>query len=237
MVVNNILKNAREYLVEFLEGKQNRFETRHPWRKDWEFVVLHSLRVESYTTKILSLEPHSLSESEIVLIHLAAIFHDIGRLENTTNHAELGAQITGHWLSKHRNDWLTWEQIESVMGMISEHSNKENLSSDFCVAVLKDADTLDEIGAMSIFMSSNWIDHQSPFFFHNLRQRLIEYEIPFVNGKAILLNTKGAREILSEKKFFIEKFSTQLTDEIESDEEIVKLLLQSTTKDSEDIIE
>jgi hypothetical protein len=231
--MNKILIDAREYLVEFLEGKQHRVESRHPWRKDWRFVVLHSHRVETYTTKILNREPHDLSDTEIILIRLGAILHDIGRLEMSENHAELGAQIVGDWLLNHRREWLTWEQVESVLEMISEHSNKENFESSYSAAVLKDADILDEIGVMSIFMSSNWIDHGSPFFFHDLRKRLIEFEIPFCNGKANLLNTNGAREILSEKKFFIENFITQITNELASDEQIVKLLLRSSRKDGE----
>jgi hypothetical protein len=44
----SILDNARVYLVKCLKDRQNSFETKHPWRKDWEFAVLHSLRVESY---------------------------------------------------------------------------------------------------------------------------------------------------------------------------------------------
>jgi hypothetical protein len=235
--MNNILVDASEYLVEFLEGKQHRFESRHPWRKDWKFVVLHSHRVEAYTIKILSREPHDLSDTEIVLIRLAAIFHDIGRLEITENHAELGAQLVETWLLNHHSNWLTWDQVESVLEMISEHSNKENFDSSYSAAVLKDADTLDEIGVMSIFMSSNWIDHGSPFFFHDLRKRLIEFEIPFCNGKANLLNTNGAREILSEKKFFIENFITQVTNELASDEQIVQLLNRSTSNGGEGHLE
>jgi hypothetical protein len=158
-------------------------------------------------------------------------------LEITENHAELGAQLVETWLLNHHSNWLTWDQVESVLEMISEHSNKENFDSSYSAAVLKDADTLDEIGVMSIFMSSNWIDHRSPFFFHDLRKRLIEFEIPFCNGKANLLNTNGAREILSEKKFFIENFITQVTNELASDEQIVQLLNRSTSNGGEGHLE
>jgi hypothetical protein len=36
----NILDDARAFLVNSLRGKKNSFETKHPWRKDWESAVL-----------------------------------------------------------------------------------------------------------------------------------------------------------------------------------------------------
>jgi hypothetical protein len=107
--------------------------------------------------------------------------------------------------------------------MIAEHSNKETPESDFCTAVLKDADTLDEIGALSILMASNWIDRQSPFFFHHLQKRLINFEIPFCDEKLSILNTTEAKNILKEKKQFIENFIVQITDELETEKHLGQL--------------
>ena len=185
---------------------------------------MHSLQVEAYVAKILEREPHQLSEVEIVLLRLAAILHDIGRLEITDNHAQLGAEIVAEWLSRALCDSLTRQQKSSVLEMIAAHSNKGQAESNFSLAVLKDADTLDEIGVMSIFMCSNWIDKQSPFFFHDLRQRLLEFEIPFCEEKMEILNTKAAREILTEKRAFIENFIVQLENELEADQQIEPLL-------------
>ena len=185
---------------------------------------MHALQVEAYVAKILGREPHQLSETEIVLLRLAAILHDIGRLEITDNHARLGAEIVAEWLSGAPRDRLTRQQKSSVLEMIAAHSNKGQAESNFSLAVLKDADTLDEIGVMSIFMCSNWIDKQSPFFFHDLRQRLLEFEIPFCEEKMEILNTKAAREILTEKRAFIENFIVQLENELEADQQIEPLL-------------
>jgi HD superfamily phosphodiesterase len=177
--------------------------------------------------KILEQEQRSLSETEIGLLQLAAILHDIGRLEITDDHAKLGAQIADEWLMGHCDSELTEDEKDKVVRMIAGHSTKEYPESDFCTAVLKDADTLDEIGAMSVFMASNWIDHQSPFFFHHLRQRLIEYEIPFCDEKLSVMNTTGAKKILREKKAFIEGFIHQITCEIETGNYPEQLLLRS----------
>jgi len=221
----NILDDARAYLLHSLKGKRSSFETKHPWRKDWEFAVLHSLRVEAYTLKILARERHPLSEHEIILLRLAAILHDLARMEDVENHAKLGAEIAEQWFRDHSGFSLTSGNIERVLEMIADHSNKKVKEQDFCKAVLKDADTLDEIGAMSIFMAGNWLERRSPFFFYDLRQRLIEFEIPFCDKQLSILNTDGAREILNEKKVFVENFISQLTDEVQADGHIEQMLL------------
>ena len=219
-----LLSDARNYLVDFLQGKQLCFEARHPWRKDWEFAVFHSLRVERYALKILKREAHCLPETEIQLLRLAAILHDIARLEITENHARLGAEIAHQWLSNYQQNRLGNAQRDRVVEMIAGHSDKAYQENDFSKAVLKDADTLDEIGAISIFMSGNWIDRESSFFFHDLSHRLKDFEIPFCEEKDAILNTNGARAILQEKKQFIEAFILQLDGELESDDQIDRML-------------
>jgi HD superfamily phosphodiesterase len=219
----DILEQARLHLVHSLEGKQNAFEIRHPWRKDWEFAVLHCLRVESYTLKILAREQHALSQQEVVLLRLAAILHDIARLDVREKHAQTGADMAKHWLQA--NDLLESSDLERVLEMIADHSNKNVPEEDFSRAVLKDADMLDEIGVMSMFMSSSWLENDSPFFFYDLRKRLIEFEIPFCEQQAAILNTNGARQILSEKKAFLENVIEQLTDELQADRDIETILM------------
>jgi HD superfamily phosphodiesterase len=220
----NILDDARSFLLQSFEGKHGSFETKHPWRKDWQFAVLHSLRVEAYAVKILAREHHLLSEHEIILLRLAAILHDLARMgEDVRNHARLGAEMAEPWLRSQPN--LTCGDIEGVLEMIADHSNKQVKEQNFSKAVLKDADVLDEIGAMSIFMAGNWLDRTSPFFFYELHQRLIEHEIPFCDKQLSILNTEGARGILNEKKAFIENFITQLTDEVQADGHIEQVLL------------
>jgi uncharacterized protein len=220
-----ILDEARLFLLNYFRDQPNPFESRHPWRKGWEFAVLHSLRVESYATRILARENDPLSEGEVTLLHLAAILHDIGRLEKREEHAKLGADIAKKWLTESSDHALSGNDVERVVEMIADHSNKADPEPDYCKAVLKDADTLDEIGMMSVFMAANWVETQSPFFFHNLRQRLAEVEIPYCERKLEILNTKGAKEILQQRKAFLENFIAQITDELQADARIEKMLL------------
>ena len=128
------------------------------------------------------------------------------------------------WFQNNQGYPLKNDEIEKVLEMIADHSNKAVREQDFSKAVLKDADTLDEIGVMSIFMTSNWLERRSPFFFHDLRQRLIEFELPFCDEKLATLNTAGAKMLLREKKAFVESFIAQLTDEIQADASIETML-------------
>jgi uncharacterized protein len=229
-----ILDEARLFLVNSLRGRSNVIESRHPWRRGWEFAVLHTLRVETYTTRILSRENHPLPAAEVTLLRLAAILHDIARLEKREEHAKLGAEIARKWLLESH---LPDNDVKRVVEMIADHSNKAGPEPDYPKAVLKDADTLDEIGAMSIFMAATWVDMRSPFFFHDLRQRLIDVEIPFCERKLGILNTRGAKEILQEKKAFMENFIAQITDELQADARIEQLLIRISKNGIEGITE
>jgi HD superfamily phosphodiesterase len=184
---------------------------------------MHCLRVEAYTLKILACENQPLSENEITMLRLAAILHDLAKLEQTDDHAGLGAELAEQWLRGYAGQPLGARDIERVAEMIACHSHKDVREQDFNKAVLKDADLLDEIGVMSIFMSSNWLEHQSPFFFHDLHQRLADFEIPFCDRTLATLNTEGARKLLEEKKAFIETFIAQLGNELQADELIAKM--------------
>lgn len=233
----HILDEARVFLVTSLQGRRNGSESRHPWRRGWEFAVLHSLRVESYAIRILARDQHSLSEKEITLLRLAAILHDIGRLEKREEHARLGAETAKRWLMKSSSTLLSHHDVERVVEMIADHSNKTGPEHDFSKAVLKDADTLDEIGMMSIFMAANWLEPQSAFFFHDLRRRLVDAEIPYCENKLGILNTRAAKEILQEKKAFLENFIAQITDELQADARIEEMLLDLSKSNNGQIIE
>lgn len=225
---HDILNDARNYLVYTLRGKINKNESRHPWRRGWEFAVIHSLRVEEYVVRILALEQHTLTETQVILLRLAAILHDIARLEQREVHAQIGAVIARKWLENQPYQQFSEQDIKYFETMIAGHSTKQIPGPDFLQSVLKDADILDEIGILSIFMSSNWLEKQSPLFFNDLRVRLIEVELPFCEKQRKLLNTIGAKRILEGKQHFIETFIDQLDDETHLDDRIEKILRSTT---------
>jgi uncharacterized protein len=224
------LGEARKYLITCIEGKYNYNESVHPWRKGWEFVALHAFQVEAYVQKILARQPHTLSDGEIVRLRLAAILHDIGRLDGKDDHAQRGARLVDEWLQARPDIREQIEDADGLLELIASHSQKDAPETDFSKAVLKDADILDEIGALSVFMASNWIERGSPFFFHQLRQRLEQFELPFCERQLARLNTQAGRAILDEKRAFIEMFINQLDGELACDVEAYERL--QTMKES-----
>lgn len=209
-----ILDEGKKFLVSYLKGKTIDYETYHPWRKNWEFIVLHSLRVEGYVRKILSSEKQNLSQNEVLVTRLAAILHDIGRIHRREEHALLGRDIISDWLQNNQDIPMSIKESNKLLYLIEKHSDKEDGDEDYCLKVLRDADVLDEIGAMSIFMTSNWIDRKNPYYFNLLADRIENFEIRFCDNGFKLLNTESAKSILHEKRKFITLFNDQLKDEL-----------------------
>jgi len=187
----------------------------HPWRKDWKYIVLHEYRVEKYVETIINSEKLELSVDDVLLTRSAAIVHDIGKHENKMNHAEKSAKIILTMFENGLCSYFTENQMKKLYEMISKHSNKEERdNSNICLNILKDADLLDEIGMMSIFMAGNWINKEDPFYFNEVQKRIEQYEIKFCEKGNDLLYTRSAKEILKEKKNFIEFVNHQLKNEL-----------------------
>lgn len=222
---SNVIQKAKDFLIEYLNGKNNMWEKTHPWRKSWEFAVQHCFRVESYAVKIIKEEASELSLREIEMIRTAAILHDIGRLEHSEDgkrddHAVVGADVVEKWL--YINDCLLSEAEKiQCLSRIRNHSKKGELDMDLGSRIIKDADVLDEIGAMSILMSSNWIDRNSPYFYQEMISRLEGFELDFCEKQEKKLSTTAAKSILKEKRDFIRAFTSQLKLELEGTMELM----------------
>ncbi len=208
------LEEGKRFLIAYLKDKSIDYENIHPWRNTWEFIVLHSLRVEGYVKKILAGEGIALSDEEVLITRLAAILHDIGRIHKREEHALVGKDIIHNWLRENPVILNSISDPDRLLYLIERHSNKEEDDSDYCLKVLRDADILDEIGVISVFMASNWIDRSNPYFFQLLLDRLDNYEIDFCDKGFKLLNTETAKLILAEKRSFIELLNKQLKDEL-----------------------
>lgn len=230
-----ILKQAREFLVSYLKDRTIDYEVKHPWRKNWEFVALHSYRVEGYVKRILEDESHNMTADEIMLTRLAALLHDIGRIHRREGHALIGSQIVQQWLKSNEGIADSIYDCPRLLFLIERHSNKEGCEEDFCLKVLRDADVLDEIGIMSIFMSANWIDKANPYFFNMLLERVEGFELEFCENGFKLLKTDAAKAILQEKLEFIKVFSRQLRDELMDSLNFDKIDLQGNMKISNEI--
>lgn len=214
----DILMKGKKFLVSYLRDKDIGYETIHPWRRNWEFIVLHSFRVEGYVMRLIAGEVQALFHEEILTTRLAAVLHDIGKIHDRKEHALKGRDIVSAWLRENPTLFNGIMDTGRLLYLIEKHSDKEDDEADYCLKLLRDADILDEIGVISVFMTSNWIERSSPYFFELLSDRVENFEIGFCDDGFKLLNTATAKYILSEKKRFIELFSRQLKDELNGTE-------------------
>lgn len=222
----DIFTAARRCLLACIRGKTAIRETRHPWRKRWEFVYFHSLRVDAICQKLLAVEAPDLPPTEVTALRLAAILHDAGRMDDRENHARLGAQLVGAWLQARPDLAALVSSPERVVELIARHSEKDVPGPDLGCALIKDADALDEIGAFSMLMAANWLDRDSPFFYYELPERLEKYELPFCERTAARLQTGAARAYLASKQRFIESVIAQFALELEGVERDDPLLVE-----------
>lgn len=217
---NNLVEQAKKFLYQTLMDKELYYETSHPWRKDSKHVILHCYRVYSIAMQIVEVEKENLSKEEILIIQISAILHDIGKVDVIEGHAAKGAKIVEAWLCENPDIDLTSEIKKRIVSIIRNHSNKDEDEGDLCSVILKDADILDEIGALSIFMTSNKIDKQDPYFFNELKEKLVDFELTYCDEKMKTLKTEAAKRILIEKIEFIKGFIAQLEIEIDGTDEM-----------------
>jgi HD superfamily phosphodiesterase len=221
MSFDPILNEARLFLVASLKDQPTINMSAHPWRNNWKHLVLHSLRVESNVLMILDRELHTLTDEKIQIIRLAAILHDAGKYLDQRDHANTGADIAREWLMNH----ITIEEtVDRITQMIAVHGQKRKKELDFSTAVLKDADDLDEIGAISIFMTGNALKRKSPFYLNKVCRRINEVDVPNCETLLDQLRTEGAREIMRERLEFMKSFADQLIRELRIEPGIEDLL-------------
>lgn len=211
MPLDFLLNEARLFLIDTLKGQPKTSKSPYPWRNNWKHLVLHSLRVEDNVVKILEREFHTLSDEKIQIIRLAAILHDVAKYIDQRDHANTGATIAREWLLDHI---ASVETVERIAQMISAHRKKRKIEPDFSTAILKDADMLDEIGAISVFMAGRAVGRKSPFYLNEVCARINEVEVPRCEELLEQLQTEGAKEILRERLEFMKTFADQLIREL-----------------------
>lgn len=116
---------------------------------------------------------------DLLLLRVAAIFHDLGYAYGRENHAARGAEIARCLVRTNTALADAGVDGDRLASVIAAHSDKGEPSSDLCCTILKDADTLDLIGAMSIAMHIAKLDGEDPGFWHKIRGLLLGREMEF----------------------------------------------------------
>jgi uncharacterized protein len=156
-----------------------------------------------------------MDEERKLLIRAAAIVHDIGKSEARDNHAVIGGEIINDFIKNKMIRFLSIDEEEELIFMIRNHSNKTNRDkTNIGLNILIDSDFLDEIGMMSIIMSTNWIDKRDPNYYSLYQHRLEEFEIEYCTNGMHHLYANTSKKLLEEKMNFIKIANEQLKKEM-----------------------
>ena len=128
--------------------------TRETLTKEVAHDFKHVDRVRNWALRIA--EDEGYEDKDVV--EVTALLHDIGlaHTEKRSKHAEVGAEVAVKYLRENR--FFSEETVEEIVNAIRYHSSREDGGGKL-VAILKDADTLDALGAVGImraFTSKSW---------------------------------------------------------------------------------
>ena len=115
-------------------------------RRTASFRWRHTLRVLSTAREIGLTEGANLE-----VVEMAALLHDVAKLDprsDEIHHAVLGSQIAGEFLLKLDIPELPRQMIVEAIRFHSLDTNQDDLGLE--TLVLKDADRLDEVGALGV---------------------------------------------------------------------------------------
>lgn len=208
--MNLLLDNLRSEIIPYFSSSQ----------EDYSHCLEHTNRVVEIAKYLCQ---HEGGDSLVVI--LAALLHDVARSMEDKNkcvdHAEKGAQLARDILTKYT---IPVDIINQVVYCIQNHrSDKQGVTLE--AKILRDADKLDSLGAVSItrviassFQSSQYyrpvFDPSVPLDGQE-KVSAIHYLILLIqrykNGDYFY--TKTARDMAEEKASFMEKFVKKFTEE------------------------
>jgi uncharacterized protein len=178
------------------------------WRRNGAARWAHTLRVLATAQKIARVEN---ADSDIVTV--AAIFHDVAKLNSEQEeHAERGAAIAQDYLTRagFAADW-----IARVCRVIVNHPAALEFDAPLPLEdrILRDADRLDEVGALGIVWTVMNVGLEAPSY-AEVRARIAKYDRKTAECVVAKMMTRTGREFAEQRLKFVNDFITQLDEEM-----------------------
>lgn len=167
-------------------------------RRTASFRWRHTLRVLAAAREIGRLEG-----ADMEVVEMACILHDVAKLDQRSesfHHAVLGSRIAGQFLAGlHLPSEFSARVVEAVR-FHSLDTNRENLRLE--TLVLKDADRLDEVGALGVLKAASQTECPGGEYRHCATLGLAQLErmatLPFF--------TAAGRELFNRRLEFMREF-------------------------------
>lgn len=201
--MNKLFQVVADFVKEYMESTERPEMGR---RRTASFRWRHTLRVLALAREI------GLDQgADMEIIELAALLHDVAKLDQRSDeihHAVLGSKIADEFLHKLQ---ISPEKIRGVVeairfhsyGIYQDHLNLETL-------VLKDADRLDEVGALGIIMTGTYAGRMGMDYRGCFRQGLKDLE----NLEGLTFYTKTGKELFAQRIKIMKEFWRQAEAEL-----------------------
>ena len=201
--IDAMLAYVREYLA---RGGAYGNEKGGAWRQTGSVRFEHIRRVLATAQNIARAE-----HADLDVVTVAAVFHDVAKLEvDQETHAVRGAEIAAEYLC---NEGFSAEWVRRVCAVIATH-NCVNASFPLEDRVLRDADLLDETGAMGIVWSSINSGRSENPSYADARARIVQHDWRYAESLEQRMLTRAGRDIAEQRRMFVESFIAELEDEL-----------------------
>ncbi|WP_324735233.1 HD domain-containing protein [Thermococcus sp. SY098] len=197
--MRDIIKEAEEFV-------RNTFLNTYSPGHDW----LHTNRVRKLALTIA--EDYNVNK---LALELAALFHDIGRIENEKNHAKISAEIAKEFL---KNFDIDADTVEIAIKSIEEHDRIDE-PTYLEGKILQDADKLDGMGAIglmrvvesAVLKHMSEYDEENPFGvgFNGDITSWIEKNLKLIPNNKMRTNKYIIEEIIGKELQWINMFWTE----------------------------
>ncbi|GAI71514.1 unnamed protein product [marine sediment metagenome] len=152
--------------------------------------------------------------ANLLIIKIAALLHDVGRIHekknDAKNHAEISAEMAKEFFHK-TNFNITIDDIENIIHSIRAHSFSNNVKPKTLEAkILSDADKLDALGAIGLY--------RTIIYSFKLKNGGIEKVINHLENKILKLKDglylEVSKQIAEERSKIIIDFYDKIREEI-----------------------
>ena len=197
---------AREYLARHEPHAAN---GRNAWRQNGAARWAHTLRVLATAQKIARAEG-----ADYDVVTVAAIFHDVAKLDSEQDeHALRGAEIARDYLTRagFSADWIA-RACQTIVNHPAalEFGDKSLPLED---RILRDADLLDEVGALEIVWTVMNAGVEAPSYVE-ARTRIAEYDRKTAERTVAKMMTRAGRKLAEQRLKIVNDFIAQLDEEM-----------------------